>query len=100
VDHLNSHEWMAVLVSVQVERELIPLGKALPLTATERQHGLMKIVSDYCRVIRQAVRGDYRDPVRHPATRRADQGAVHRACQHSPLLAHPELVSCPIWTPL
>lgn len=55
---------------------MIPLGKALPLTATERQHGLMKIVSDYCRVIRQAVRGDYRDPVRHPATRRADQGAV------------------------
>lgn len=73
VDQCGSREWIAVLVCVQVERELIPLGKALPLTATERQHGLMKIVSDYCRVIRQAVRGDYRDPVRRPATRRAEQ---------------------------
>lgn len=42
---------------------MAPLGKSMPSTPSERQQILIKIVSEYCKLIRQGVRGDYRDPV-------------------------------------
>jgi len=49
--------------SIQVERDLIPLGMEIPQSSGERQHLLMTTISTYVRIIRQGARGDYRDPV-------------------------------------
>jgi hypothetical protein len=55
---------LCTVISAQADKAMGVLGKELPTTGPERQHTLMKLVSEYCKIIRQGARGDYRDPVK------------------------------------
>eukprot|EP00903_Cladosiphon_okamuranus_P010659 g10077.t1 len=60
---LPSIKWEIQSQLVKADAELKPMVKGVPQNAAECHTSLMKIVSDYCRLLRQSARGYYRDDV-------------------------------------
>ncbi|CAM9199600.1 unnamed protein product, partial [Discosporangium mesarthrocarpum] len=60
---LPSIKWEIQTQVVQTDKLLKPMVKGVPHTAAECHTSLMKIVSDYCRLLRQSARGYYRDDI-------------------------------------
>ncbi|CAN0064868.1 unnamed protein product, partial [Ectocarpus fasciculatus] len=60
---LPNIKWEIQTQLVKADAELKPMLKGVPHTTAECHTTLMKIVSDYCRLLRQSARGYYRDDV-------------------------------------
>eukprot|EP00752_Nemacystus_decipiens_P002787 g2603.t1 len=60
---LPNIKWEIQSQLVKADAELKPMVKGVPQNAAECHTSLMKIVSDYCRLLRQSARGYYRDDV-------------------------------------